>query len=168
MDVLLYKGEGGKAWPTTSGPADVQRALTQGCPQKGGEGRCPTGLLTRSASGRFVISRRSRRASRRGTVPVRVACRQATTCRGKLRLSVAARRRGGEPRRATIARRSFAVRPGRTATLRVKLNRRGRPLLRARRVLRVQAFARLRPVPGANTRGLTAKASFRLRAPRRR
>ncbi len=33
--------------------------------------------------------------------------------------------------------------------------------------LRVEAFAKLRAVPGANTRGLTAKTFFRIRAPRR-
>lgn len=51
MDVLLYKGESGKAWPTTSGPADIQRALVQGCPSKGAAGRCPNALLNRTASG---------------------------------------------------------------------------------------------------------------------
>ena len=40
----VYKGEGGKAWPTTSGPADIQRALVQGCPTKGAAGRCPNAL----------------------------------------------------------------------------------------------------------------------------
>ncbi len=167
MDVLLYKGEGGKAWPTSSGPADIQRALTQGCPKKGAAGRCPSNLLNRNASGRFVISRRSRRASRRGTVPVRVACKQATTCRGTLRLSVAARK-GRRAKRTTIARRRFAVRPGRTVTLRVKLTRRGRALLRRKRRLRVEAFAKLRPVSGATTAGLTARTFFRVLAPRRK
>ena len=167
MDVLLYKGENGRAWPTTSGPADIQRALVQGCPSKGPSGRCPRGLLTRTASGRLVISRRSRRASRRGRVRVRIACRQATTCRGNLRLSVAARR-AGRSTRLTIARRRFAIPAGRTASVRVKLNKRGRSRLRTRRRLRVRADAKLRPVPGANTRGLTARAFFRLKAPLRK
>ena len=165
MDVLLYKGESGKAWPTTSGPADIQRALVQGCPNKGAAGRCPSGLLTRTASGRLVISRRTKRASRRGVVGVRMACKQATTCRGTLRLSVASRR-GARSKRATIARKRFAIRSGRTATLKVKLNKRGRRLLRTKRRLRVEAFAKLRAVPGANTRGLTARTFFRLNAPR--
>ena len=167
MDVLVYKGENGRAWPTTSGPADIQRALVQGCPDKGAAGRCPAGLLSRTAGGRLVISRRARRANRRGAFRIRVACKQATTCRGRLRLSVRSRR-GGRARRTTIARRRFAIRSGRTASLRVRLNRRGRALLRRKRKLRVEAFAKLRPVAGANTRGLTARTFFRLRAPRQR
>jgi hypothetical protein len=51
--------------------------------------------------------------------------------------------------------------------VKVRLNRRGRALLRRKRSLRVEAFAKLRAVPGANTRGLTAKMFFRLRAPRK-
>jgi len=167
MDVLVYNGENGKRWPTTSGPADIQRALTQGCPSKGAAGRCLKGLLSRTAGGRFVISRRTRRASRRGIVRLRVACKQATTCRGNLRLSVRARV-GARVRRKTIGRRRFAIRAGRSVTLRVRLNKPARALLRRKRRLRVRASARLRPVPGANTRGLTATTSFRLKAPRRR
>jgi hypothetical protein len=167
MDVLLYKGESGRAWPTTSGPADIQRALVQGCPDKGAAGRCPAGLLSRTASGRLVISRRTRRASRRGRFGIRMACKQATTCRGTLRLSVRSRR-GARSKRTTIARKRFAIPSGRTTTVKVKLSRRGRRLLRTKRRLRVEAFARLQAVPGANTRGLTAKTFFRLKAPRRR
>jgi hypothetical protein len=98
---------------------------------------------------------------------LRVACRQATTCRGNLRLSVRVRR-GAKARRKTIARKRFAIRAGRSVTLKIRLNRPGRSLLRTKRRLRVEAFARLRAVPGANTRALTARTSFRLKAPRRR
>ena len=167
MDVLLYKGENGRAWPTTSGPADIQRALVQGCPNKGAAGRCPSALLNRTASGRLVISRRTRRASRRGFVRVRMACRAAITCRGNLRLSVKVRRRA-RSKRVTIGRKRFAIPAGRSESLRVRLNKPGRRLLRTKRRLRVEALAKLRAVPGANTRGLTAKVSFRLGAPRRK
>jgi hypothetical protein len=34
LDILRYTGEGGKAWPTTSGPAEIQRAARQGVPYK--------------------------------------------------------------------------------------------------------------------------------------
>ena len=78
-------------------------------------------------------------------------------------------RRGAKSKRITIARKRFAIRAGRTANVRVRLNRRGRALLRRKRSLRVEAFAKLRPVAaGANTRGLTAKTFFRLRAPERK
>jgi len=167
MDVLLYKGENGRAWPTTSGPADIQRALVQGCPNKGAAGRCPSALLNRTASGRLVISRRFRRASRRGFVRVRMACRAAITCRGNLRLSVKVRRRA-RSKRVTIARKRFAIPAGRSVSLRVRLNKPGRRLVRTKRRLRVEALAKLRAVPGANTRGLTARTSFRLWAPRRK
>ena len=166
MDVLVYTGENGRAWPTTSGPADIQRALVQGCPTKGAAGRCLAGLLSRTAGGRLVISRRTKRASRRGVVGVRMACKQATPCRGRLRLSVKARR-GARAKRRTIGRKRFAIPAGRTRTVKVKLTKRGRRLLRAKRRLRVEAFARLQAVKGANTRGLTARTFFRLKAPRR-
>ncbi len=32
LDILKYTGEGGKAWPATAGPAEVQRAARQGVP----------------------------------------------------------------------------------------------------------------------------------------
>jgi hypothetical protein len=32
LDILRYTGEGGKAWPATSGPAEVQRSARQGVP----------------------------------------------------------------------------------------------------------------------------------------
>lgn len=79
----------------------------------------------------------------------------------------ASRRR--KAKRVTIARKRFAIPARSTVNFRVKLNRRGRVLLRRKRALRVEAFAKLRPVAaGANTRGLTAKTFFRLRAPRRK
>lgn len=77
-------------------------------------------------------------------------------------------RRGARSKRVTIARKRFAIRSGRTVTLKVRLNKRGRSLLRTKRRLRVEAFAKLRAVPGANTRGLTARTFFRLKAPRRK
>ena len=36
LDVLKYTGEGGKRWPTTAGPADIQRAERQGVPYERG------------------------------------------------------------------------------------------------------------------------------------
>lgn len=32
LDILRYTGEGGKAWPATSGPAEIQRSARQGVP----------------------------------------------------------------------------------------------------------------------------------------
>ena len=32
LDVLRYTGEGGKAWPATSGPAEIQLSARQGVP----------------------------------------------------------------------------------------------------------------------------------------
>ena len=34
LDILKYTGEGGKRWPATAGPAEVQRAARQGVPYK--------------------------------------------------------------------------------------------------------------------------------------
>jgi hypothetical protein len=38
LDVFRYTGEGGEAWPATSGPAEVQRARQQGASQQGSAG----------------------------------------------------------------------------------------------------------------------------------
>jgi hypothetical protein len=34
LDILKYTGEGGKGWPATAGPAEIQRAARQGVPYK--------------------------------------------------------------------------------------------------------------------------------------
>jgi hypothetical protein len=144
MDVLLYTGEGGRAWPTTSGPAELQR----GAIQRGGVG---TGKPRRGK--RLVISRRARRV-RRGRAPVVLRCRQNSPCRGTLALRA---------RRRLIGRRKLAVPARRRKVVLVRLNRRGRALLRRASRLRVTAIARLAPEVGsADTRRITVRASFRL------
>src|SRR5215211_4070787 len=80
-----------------------------------------------------VVSRRAR--VRRGAVPVRLRC-SGGDCSGVLRLAV---RRGR--RSVTIGRRSYRIRAGRSATVRVKLNRTGRGLFKRHRSLRVVASA---------------------------
>jgi hypothetical protein len=145
MDVLLYTGEGGRAWPTTSGPAELQR----GAVQRTGPG---TGK-PRVRGRRLVISRRARRA-RRGRAPVVVRCLQNSPCRGTLAL----RARG-----VRIGRRKLAAPARRRSVLRVRLNRRGRTLLRRHGKLRVVAIVRLEPEVGsASTRRIRVRASYPL------
>ena len=158
MDVLRYTGEGGNAWPTTSGPAELQRGATQASGPNTGK-PATTGR-------RLVILRRSRRARGR-SAPVAIACRQNSTCRGTLELR--ALLRGGQgARRVPIGRRRLALPAGRRRVVRVKLNRRGRALLRRRGRLRVVATVQLEPEVGsASTERIRVRASFRLLRARR-
>lgn len=115
---------------------------------------------------RFVISRRTRRAGRR-TAPVVVSCRQATTCKGTLRLRARFRQpRSGVSRRIRIGQRTFSVAAGKRQTLRVKISPRGLRLLRNRRKVRVIVGARLREQPFTSAGTATIKASYRLLSPR--
>ena len=163
MDVLRYTGEGGNGWPATSGPAELQRGAVQRSGPgtgKGPEAQVPSGR-------RLGISRRTRRARRR-TAPVVVACRQADACRGIVRLRAKFRpSRSGAFRRIRIGQKRFVIPAGKRQTLRVKINRRGRKLLRRRRKVRVVVGARLRQQAFTSSGTATVKASYRLLAPRR-
>jgi hypothetical protein len=46
LDILRYTGEGGKGWPATSGPAEVQRAARQGVEYKPLKGASSTTVST--------------------------------------------------------------------------------------------------------------------------
>ena len=116
MDVLLYKGESGRRWPTTSGPGGHPARAGPGLPHQGRRRplperpaqphrQRPPGDLPAHAGAPAAAA----------SSGVRMACRQATTCRGTLRLSVKSRR-GARSKRVTIARKRFAIRAGRTAT----------------------------------------------------
>ena len=117
------------------------------------------------AAKRFVISRRTRR-SRGRVAPVVVSCKQASACRGTVRLVAKFRQRvgpaKGTSRRIRIGQRRFRVAPGKRAALRVKLNARGRRLLRNRRTARVVAAARLAPQAFTSSGTVTIRASYRL------
>ncbi|MDQ3708838.1 MAG: hypothetical protein M3387_05960 [Actinomycetota bacterium] len=160
MDVLRYTGEG---WPSSSGSADVQRGVVQRSDAgtgKGADVQVPVGK-------RLVISRRTRRT--RGRVaPVVVACKQVSTCQGVVRLRAKFRQpRSGPFRRIRIGQKRFSVAAGKRQTLRVKINRRGRKLLRNRRKVRVIVGARLRQQAFTSSGTATVKASYRLLSVRR-
>jgi glucosylceramidase len=81
---------------------------------------------------RAVIPPQRDKVSGRGTVRVRVGCRGSGWCSGILTLSVAGRCAHGRrcrPRRAPAASRRVRVRAGRTISVRLALDRRGRRLL---------------------------------------
>jgi len=163
MDVLRYTGEGGNAWPTTSGPAELQRGAVQRTGTgtgKGASAQVPVGK-------RLVISRRTRRT--RGRVaPVVVACKQASTCQGIVRLRAKFRQsRRGAFRRIRIGQRRFMIPAGKRQTVRVGINRRGRRLLRNRSKVRVIVGARLRQQAFTSSGTTTVKASYRLLSLRR-
>jgi Ca2+-binding RTX toxin-like protein len=90
-----------------------------------------------SASARCSVSRRSARVtmSRSGSVGIRVTC--PSSARGTLRLV------GGG--RAISGRKSFSVRAGKSKTVKLKLTRKGRRLVRHRERLRAKATLVTRP-----------------------
>ena len=171
MDVLRYRGEGCDAWPTTSGNAEDQRARVQGGsgPVGGGKKATPcrpfTTAQARLASRRLVFSARKRRSGRR-KAPVVARCRSVKACRGTLRLKARVGK-GSRARRVTIGRRSFAIGAGKLRRMQVKLNRRGRRLVRNNPRLRLYAFAKLRRQVGVATAPSTARGSYRLITPKR-
>lgn len=99
------------------------------------------------------IARRRVRVDRKGVARLRVSCPKGTAaCAGVLRF-VAVRRR----KPLTLAAHAYAIPGGKARMLRVKLNKRGRRLLRVRRgVLRVDATlsARERGAPQTKVRAL--------------
>jgi hypothetical protein len=118
MDVLRYTGEGGTAWPTTSGRAEVQRAKTQGAAPSpstpcratsSGAGGGPESLPKPSCAGA------ARRAGARAIGRVRVgqrrsAVRRAMGSRGTYRRFVDRFcLRGGGALRVGYSRRNRAV-----------------------------------------------------------
>ncbi len=66
LDILRYTGEGGTRWPTTSGPAEIQRSQRQGVPYvaiagvKSGSLPKPTAATPRTL-GRFAFTARVKR-----------------------------------------------------------------------------------------------------------
>jgi hypothetical protein len=96
--------------------------------------------------GRFVISRRAVKLTRRGIARVRVSCRTILRCRGRLRLHTArrVRRSGGRRRRVHLGTRRFNI-PSRSRNriLRVRLSPSDRRLIARRRRTRVLARARV-------------------------
>jgi hypothetical protein len=73
LDVLRYTGEGGAKWPTTAGPAEIQRAGFQGVPykplagvsRKGGPLPAPTAAPAAGGSGPAAETRQSGAAAGR-------------------------------------------------------------------------------------------------------
>jgi hypothetical protein len=60
VDVLRYTGEGGKAWPATSGPAEIQHSARQGVPYVpiAGTGTSSTPKPVKGTFGRFKFTLR--------------------------------------------------------------------------------------------------------------
>jgi sugar lactone lactonase YvrE len=108
-------------------------------------GRFGSVYVYRSAAPVAVTSKRLRYRS--GRIAVTVACRASRTCRGTLRIV---------RRRSTIAIRSYTVKAGKRATLRLRPTRRGRTTLLRSRTHRVTV--QLRPKTGKTiSRDLTLR-----------
>lgn len=134
--VFRYTGPGndndidGIPTPQDACPDRPEPNALSGCPQVSQTGPPPAAPRTPRLKLR-LLSR-----VRNGVVRVRVGCpRQATaSCRGTLRLTYRGRRIGS---------RAYSVRPGRTATVGVRLTRTGRRLVEDKRItVRVTAVPR--------------------------
>ena len=119
--------------------------------------------------GRFLISGRAVKMSRKGRAGVRVSCRTPLRCHGKLTLYVkrATRVRGKRRVRAVkIGAVKFAIRTKtRNTVMRVQLTKKGQRLIRKRRRTRVTAKAPIKFRDGLTG---TARKAFWLYRPSRR
>jgi hypothetical protein len=114
----------------------------------------PQGLgtpTTTVASG-LAISRRRVRISRSGIASIRVKCRSATACRGRLDLFRFVTRRGQPVSRITVGAHRFRLAAGRKGVVRVRITSTQRRLARRRGRLAVVAVANARFVSGARAR----------------
>ena len=113
---------------------------------------------SRAASPSVTILSKSLRMDRRGRVPVRLRCNaKSGTCSGVLQLATSKSRKT-----VVLGKARFTVRAGRAATVRLKLKRAKRTLVKRKR--RMAVLARATPRAG----GASASATLVLRAPRRR
>ena len=122
----------------------------------GGQARSAAAPAAKRPSVR--IARGAVRATRRGTLTLRLTCPAGSACSGHLVLRAKLHGRAN----VTISKRGFYVAPGRTATLRVRLSKRVRALLGKTRRLRVNAAAHT-----ADTAHSSAAETLVVRAPRR-
>jgi hypothetical protein len=112
----------------------------------------PLAALRAGARPHVRISARAVRASRRYSLPIKVTNPNAFRVTGRLSLRLRGRKLGA---------RSFSLRPGVTRSVRVRLSRKARVLLRRRRKLTVTASAFVRgPIgtAGRTTQRITIKA----------
>jgi hypothetical protein len=112
------------------------------------------------------------RVTSSGVVPLAIGCRAdaGTTCRGTLTLAVRvrpARASAARLRTLTIARAKFAVAPGRKATLKIRLTRRGRHLLDKKGKLKVTAKISRRGGPNLGEKSQTSRLTLKSSRSRR-
>ncbi len=132
--------------PGFNGPGEVG---TKGSPSGAGSNASPHGS-TSSAAKRLSVSPRTVRASKHGTVKLRVTCPAGTrSCRVHLRLQVAKR---------TVATKTVTVAAGKTKTVALVLSRAARGELKRKRSLHATAVA---TANGAATRAPTLLLSPR-------
>jgi len=78
-------------------------------------------------------------AIRRGVARLRLACRLSMTCRGTVRLIP--RAGGAAKKKATYAKGKFKIKPGATKTVKAKLTKAGKRLMKKRKRAKVQLVA---------------------------
>jgi hypothetical protein len=154
--------------------ADVPNTTNYGGVAKPGRlpARCSAKAIARTGlaiGGRFVISRRAVKMTRRGVIRVRVSCRTPLGCRGRLHLQAYRRvRTRGHVRRKKVklGSRGFKIKTRvRNKVLRVKAPRRARHFVQRKRRVRVAASANVRI--GSDIRGRVGR-KFRLHRARPR
>jgi polyhydroxybutyrate depolymerase len=166
--VLWCQHGGGHSWPSWAGAAIRGFFLSRfgsaaprtdtGRPPGGGGGD-PGAPPREGASSPFVTI--DRLSMSRGRARVRLTCRLAAParCIGRLALTTAAKVRVGRRRRTlALGGTTFSLDPGERRTLRIRLSRTARSVLRRKRTLRVLATA--------SSEGLRASRTLTLRRPR--
>jgi hypothetical protein len=147
--------------PPTDPPADPP--ASGGAPTGGGQAAPAGGASTAGESGpaapALVAAFGKRlKASASGTVALRVRCAGQASCRGRLLV---------ESRARVLGRKSFSLAAGRTATVRVKLSRKGRGALARGRRLRATVVVQTLDGAGALTSSSLRAVSIKA-APKKR
>jgi hypothetical protein len=133
---------GGAACPAAPAPAQPQGPI----------GEQGLGTPTTTIASRLAISRRRVRISRSGIASIRVKCRSAATCNGRLDLFRFVTKRGQPVNRITVGSRRFRIAAGRKAVVRVRIAGTQRRLARSRGRLNVVAAANARFASGGQGR----------------
>lgn len=132
LDVLCYTGEGGKRWPTTAGPAEVQRAARQGVPYVPIPGTSPTTPCTETPAPVTPPGQDPQPAPATSPPPATNPAPTPRRCQSRRRFPIRIRAPRGEHIRSAVVsvggRRLKTLRPrGRRRTVRTSVSLRGLP-----------------------------------------
>ncbi|MEA2445832.1 MAG: hypothetical protein QOJ12_3124, partial [Thermoleophilales bacterium] len=139
--------------PNTAAFGGAACGSEQGQGPAGGPG---LGTPTTTVASGLAISRRSVRISRAGVASIRVKCKSASTCSGRLDLFRFVSRRGLPVNRITVGAHRFRLTAGQKAIVKVRIDSSQRRLAASRGRLNVVAVAKARFAAGGVGRASTA------------